>query len=77
MGVWDIKGEEDNSHKGGKANVWKINVCWASLRPWDAERNFNRLCSVPPHLQTWFIQQLSMAIAPFLEQIAQLHSLDS
>ena len=28
--VWDFKGQEGNSHEDGKANVWQINVCWAT-----------------------------------------------
>lgn len=29
--VWDFKGQEDNSHGEGKANVWYINVCRSTL----------------------------------------------
>ena len=34
--VWDFKGEEGNSHKDGKPNVWQTNVCWAGR---DREHN--------------------------------------
>ena len=40
------------------------------------QRNFNRLCQIPPCLHTQFIQQLSI-IAPILEQVLYLHFLGS
>ena len=37
VGVWDLKGEEGNSHEEGKANVWYTNVCWVMQRRWAVE----------------------------------------
>ena len=40
--VWDFIEEEASLHRDGKANVWCTNVCWALLRPWDTEKDFNK-----------------------------------
>ena len=34
--VWDLKGEEGNSHGDEKTTIWERNVYWAD-RQWDAE----------------------------------------
>ena len=40
--VWDFIEEEASLYRDGKANVWCTNVCWALLRPWDTEKDFNK-----------------------------------
>ena len=41
--VWDFKVKEGNSHGDGKASKRLVDASWAMQRPWDTERNFNRL----------------------------------
>lgn len=76
--IWDFQGREGNSYRDREANVWKINLCWVTLKQWDTHgEDCDQMYLarfLPVYHTLVYIKLLSMMISPFVEQVLYLNT---